>query len=89
MSRPWEVDPSVQFKRRLGKTAAELGESRIGKDSTELWELDNDQVAIIGRDATASLADRLPPGVHVGPDERIVVIPGRQLRSAKPDIADV
>jgi hypothetical protein len=29
MSRPWEVDPDAQFKRRLGKTAAELGDSRV------------------------------------------------------------
>jgi hypothetical protein len=32
MPRPWEVDPDAQFRRRLGKTAAELGASRTTND---------------------------------------------------------
>ncbi|MFC4866870.1 hypothetical protein [Streptomonospora arabica] len=86
MDRPWDVDPSASFARRLGKTAAEVGASRVGKDCPEFWELDNGDVAVIGRDATAALGDRLPPGVGVGSDERIVVVPGEQFRSTMPDV---
>ncbi|RAY11783.1 hypothetical protein DPM19_27755 [Actinomadura craniellae] len=88
MERPWEADPSAAFKRRLGKTAAELGDSRTGDDCPEIWELDNGDVAMIGRDLTETYAGRLPAGVRIGHDERLVVLPGRMLRAAKPDIAD-
>lgn len=88
MTRPWDVNPSAQFKRRLGKTAAELGDSRIGRDCPEVWELDDGDVAIIGRDATRLLASRMPPDVGIGDDERIVVIPGRQFRSTVEDVTD-
>lgn len=88
MERFWDVDPSAQFKRRLGKTAAELEVSRVGKDCPEFWELDNGDVAIIGRDATTLLADRMPDGVGMASDERIVVVPGAQFRSTIPDVSD-
>ncbi|GAA3739226.1 hypothetical protein [Salinactinospora qingdaonensis] len=88
MDRPWDVNPSARFKRRLGKTAAELGDSRVGKDCPEFWELDDGDVAIIGRDATALLADRLPVEVSMAADERIVVVPGNQFRSTLPDVVD-
>lgn len=29
MQRPWEVDQDAQFKRRLGKTALELGDTKV------------------------------------------------------------
>lgn len=89
MARPWEIDPDSTFTRRLGKSAAELGDSRNGKDCPGIWELSNGDVAVIGRDATALYADRLPLDARIGRDERLVVIPGRLLSSAKPDIADV
>ncbi|NYI96910.1 hypothetical protein HNR12_003187 [Streptomonospora nanhaiensis] len=88
MERLWDVDPTAGFKRRLGKTAAELDKSRVDDDCPEIWELDNGDIAVVGRDATARFADRLPSGVRIGADERLVVIPGVMLRSAKPDIAD-
>ncbi|WP_046468851.1 hypothetical protein [Allosalinactinospora lopnorensis] len=88
MERPWDVNPAARFKRRLGKTAAELGDSRIGKDCPEFWELDDGDVAIIGRDATRLLADRIPPQVSMAPDERIVVVPGNQFRSTVADVVD-
>lgn len=88
MSRPWEVDPDAQFKRRLGKTAAELGDSRTTNDCPDIWELDNGDIAIVGRDVTAAFADRLPEDLRIGADERLVVIPGNMLSAAKPDIAD-
>lgn len=88
MARPWEVDPDAVFSRRLGKTAAELGDSRNTNDCPEIWELDNGDIAIVGRDVTDSFSDRLPDTVRVGDDERLVVIPGNMLRAAKPDIPD-
>ncbi|WP_030913331.1 hypothetical protein [Streptosporangium amethystogenes] len=88
MDRAWEADPRTTFKRRLGKTAAELGNSRTTNDCPDIWELDNGDIAIVGRDLTAALGDRLPPDVRVGSDERLVVIPGNMLRAAKNDIPD-
>ncbi|PWV50013.1 hypothetical protein [Nocardiopsis sp. L17-MgMaSL7] len=88
MERLWEVDPSARFARRLGKTAAELKASRINDDCPEIWELDNGDVAVVGRDATELFRDRLPADLRVGSDERLVVIPGSMLRSAKKDITD-
>lgn len=37
---------------------------------------------------TAVYASRLPTGVSIGPDERLVVIPGNMLSAAKVDIPD-
>lgn len=88
MSRPWEADRNARFRRRLGKTAAELGNSRTTNDCPDIWELDNGDIAIVGRDMTMVFADRLPSDVRIGVDERLVVIPGNMLRAAKPDIAD-
>lgn len=88
MSRPWEADHGARFSRRLGKTAAELGNSRTTNDCPDIWELDDGDIAIVGRDMTAVFADRLPFDVRIGVDERLVVIPGNMLRAAKPDIPD-
>ncbi|MEU9868853.1 hypothetical protein AB0C87_13515 [Actinomadura sp. NPDC048021] len=88
MTRPWEADQGAGFQRRLGKTAAEVGDSRTTQDCPEIWELDNGDIAVIGRDATGAYRDRLPPGVSIGSDERLVIISGRLLSAAKPDIRD-
>lgn len=88
MTRPWDADHAAEFRRRLGKTAAEVGDSRTTQDCPEIWELDNGDIAIIGRDATTAYADRLPSGVSMGTDERLVIISGRLLSAAKPDIRD-
>lgn len=82
------MDPDAQFKRRLGKTAAELGNGRTTNDCPDIWELDNSDIAIVGRDVTTAFADRLPDDLRIGADERLVVIPGNMLSAAKPDIAD-
>ena len=88
MTRPWEVDPNAKFRRRLGRKAAELGDSRTNNDCPDIWQLDNGDIAIVGRDVTAAFADRLPDDVRVGADERLIVIPGNMLSAAKPDIPD-
>lgn len=88
MTRPWEVDPGARFERRLGKTAAELGESRANNDCPDIWQLDNGDIAIVGRDVTAAFTGKLPADMRIGGDERLVVIPGSMLRAAKADIPD-
>ena len=88
MARPWEADPRAAFKRRMGKSANELGDTDENPTCPDIWELDNGDVAVIGRDLTRTYVDRLPSGVTVGHDERLVIIPGRMLRSAKKDIPD-
>jgi hypothetical protein len=74
---------------------APVGEVGRGQETSkkksgcpDIWELDNGDIAVIGRDLTASYGSRLPAGVALAPDERLVVIPGIMLRAAKPDIPD-
>jgi hypothetical protein len=88
MERPWEADPTAGFKRRLGKSALELGDTNATAGSPDIWELENGDIAVIGRDLTDSYADRLPEGVGIVHDERLVVIPRNMLLAAKPDIPD-
>ncbi|NJP99400.1 hypothetical protein [Streptomyces zingiberis] len=89
MARPWEADTETGFKRRLGKSPQELGHTTDNPDCPDIWELDNGDVAVIGRDLTATLGRRLPPGVSVGEDERLVVIPRSMMIAARPDIPRV
>jgi hypothetical protein len=89
MARQWEADGSASFSRRLGKSAEEL-DATGGRDGCpDIWELDNGDIAVIGRDLTASYQGRIPADARVAADERIVVIPRRTLLAAKPDIPDV
>lgn len=88
MAPSWEADPSALFTYRLGKSAAEPGNSQNEKKSPDIWQLDNGDIAVIGRDLTAAYATRLPDGVTLRADERLVIIPGDTLSAAKADIPD-
>ncbi|MEV0002256.1 hypothetical protein AB0H28_08220 [Micromonospora sp. NPDC050980] len=88
MAGRWEAEPAASFARRLGRSAAELGESGGTTTCPDIWELSNGDVAVIGRDLTGAYEGRLPDGVNVGRDERLVVIPRSMIRAAKPDIPD-
>ncbi len=88
MSRPWEADPVAHFAKRLGRSAVQLGVTNDDPSCPDIWELANGDIAVIGRDLTADYASRLPDGVYIGADEKLVVIPGVMLRAAKTDIAD-
>ncbi|NUP36955.1 MAG: hypothetical protein HOY76_08025 [Streptomyces sp.] len=88
MARAWEPDPAALFVRRLGKSAAETGNSKGDDDCPDIWQLDNGDIAVIGRDLTSGYASRLPDGVSIGAGERLVVIPGNMLSAAKQDIPD-
>lgn len=73
----------------MGKSPQELGVTSDSPDCPDLWELENGDIAVIGRDLSASLGQRLPSGVSLGADERLVVIPRSMLVAAKPDIPGV
>ncbi|MEU1088700.1 hypothetical protein ABZ401_18030 [Streptomyces sp. NPDC005892] len=88
MIRGWEADPSSPLVRRLGKSPTELGTTGGEQGCPDIWELENGDIAIVGRDLTDSYLPILPPGLVVAPDERIVVIPRRTAAAARVDLPD-
>ncbi|WP_236594823.1 hypothetical protein [Saccharothrix sp. 6-C] len=54
----------------------------------DIWELSNGDIAVIGRDLSATYRHNLPDDVTIAPDERLVVIPRAMLLSTKPDLPD-
>ncbi|ASQ95130.1 hypothetical protein [Streptomyces sp. 11-1-2] len=88
MVRAWEADPSASFARRLGKSARELGNTGGRDGCPDIWQLDNGDIAVIGRDLTDAYRAKLPDDASIAPDERLVVIPCSTLSAAKPDIPD-
>jgi hypothetical protein len=84
----WNANPAASFRRRLGKSAHELGTTTGQASCPEIWELDNGDIAVIGTELTADYAGRLPRGVRIDFGEGLVVIPRSMLISAKPDIPD-
>lgn len=88
MTRAWEADPAASLMRRLGKSAAELGETGGRDGCPDIWQLDNGDIAVIGRDLTTAYRGRLPESVTIAADERLVIIPGSMLSAAKADIPD-
>ncbi|WP_420162173.1 hypothetical protein [Nocardiopsis sp. CNT-189] len=65
-----------------------MGNTGGKDDCPDIWRLTNGDIAVIGRDLTSDYESRLPEGVHISAGERLVVIPGSTLASAKKDIAD-
>ncbi|MER7672871.1 hypothetical protein ABTY61_31070 [Kitasatospora sp. NPDC096128] len=88
MNQPWDADPDAALTRRLGKSPAELGTTGGRDGCPDVWELDNGDIAVIGRDLTAAYQARLPQDLVVGEGERLVVIPRITLLSAKEDLPD-
>ncbi|MBV9140921.1 MAG: hypothetical protein JO115_08375 [Pseudonocardiales bacterium] len=62
--------------------------SKSNPGCPDIWELSNGDVAVIGRDLTKSYVGRLPEGVSVASDERIVIVPHATIVAAKEDIPD-
>jgi hypothetical protein len=54
----------------------------------DIWQLENGDIAVIGRDLTDNYRSRLPPEVSVGTDEKLVIIPRAMMIAAKKDIPD-
>lgn len=89
MAHGWRADPTAAFEQRLGKSAKELNKSENDDDCPDIWRLTNGDIAVIGADLTDAYASCLPSGVTMAPHERLVVIPGIMLSTAKEDIPDV
>jgi hypothetical protein len=54
----------------------------------DIFELENGDFAIVGRDVTSTVRGQLPPGATCGPDERIIAIPRKTLVLARSDIPE-
>lgn len=85
---PWVADSATRFKRRVGKSALELGETVHSNGCPDIWEMENGDFVVIGRDVSATYADQLPQSVTVRADERLVMVPRSMFIAAKPDIPD-
>jgi hypothetical protein len=88
MGKKWEADSTASFLRRLGKSSDELGQTSGADTCPDIWELNNGDIAVIGRDLTSEYETRLPSDVSIGPGERLVIIPRRTITTAKADIPD-
>lgn len=84
----WEADFSTPLKQRLGKSMKEFDKTPDTDGCPDIWELENGDFAVIGRNATAAYRDRLPDGVSIRHDECLGIIPRFMLVAAKPDIPD-
>jgi hypothetical protein len=84
----WEADFGSPLKRRIGKSAKELDKTLDTGGCPDIWELENGDIAVIGREGTTAYRGRLPAGVTIRHDERLVVIPREMLVAARPDIPD-
>lgn len=74
------------FTRRIGPDPHENGAQSAGcYGCPDIWELDNGDFAIIGKDMT-DLAGHLPPSASCAPDERMVRVPRLTLIHARQDI---
>lgn len=88
MGAKWEPDTSASFLRRWGKSSQELRQTASDNGCPDIWELDNGDVAVIGRDLTDVYISQLPSDASIGPGERLVVIPRRTILAARADIPD-
>jgi hypothetical protein len=86
----WEADFSSPLKQRLGKAMREFDGNPTPRSDgcPDIWELENGDFAVIGRDATAAYRARLPNGVTIRHDECLSIVPRFMLIAAKPDIPD-
>ncbi|BCB92021.1 hypothetical protein [Phytohabitans suffuscus] len=89
MSQDRRPDESATFVRRITKmpdaTRCALG--GLGGSCPDVWELSDGNVAIVGRDLTEAYSGRLPDGVGVASDERLVVVPRELLANILDDAA--
>ncbi|OIK24037.1 hypothetical protein [Streptomyces malaysiense] len=88
MGDTWDADPQARLARRIGLSPSELGTTGGRDGCPDIWELDNGDFAVIGRDLTAAYSEGLPEGAVIGGGERLVVIPRVTLLAAKTHIPD-
>ena len=58
------------------------------KGCPDIFELENGDFVIVGRDVTATIKASLPADASCGPDERIITIPRKTLVAAKHHIPE-
>ncbi len=76
----------MTFVKRIGPDPHAGGAQTPGcYGCPDIWELDNGDFAVIGKDITAE-APQLPPSANCGPDERMIRIPRKTLVLARLDI---
>ncbi|MEU5977472.1 hypothetical protein [Streptomyces sp. NPDC047315] len=88
MDNAWNADPRARLTRRIGVAPSELGTTGGRDGCPDIWELDNGDFAVIGRDLTAVYSGDLPHDAVIGDRERLVVIPRATLLAAKDQIPD-
>lgn len=77
------------FLRRLGPDPHAHGAHTAAlQGCPDIWELENGDFAVIGRDMTKEVHAHLPPTASCGPDEKIIVVPRKTLVFAKRDIPE-
>ena len=75
--------------RRLGPDPHRGGAKTPGvQGCPDIFQLENGDFAIVGRDVTSIVKGELPPGATCGPDERIIAVPRKTLILAKPHIPE-
>jgi hypothetical protein len=75
--------------RRLGPNPHQDGAQTPSlKGCPDIFELENGDFAIVGRDVTSKIRGELPPDASCGPDECIIAIPRKTLVRAKPHIPE-
>jgi hypothetical protein len=75
--------------RRLGPDPHQGGtQTPALQGCPDIFELENGDFAIVGRDVTLQMKGKLPPDATCGPDERIIAIPRKTLIRAKPHIPE-
>ena len=89
----WKPDPAASFERRMGMSPQDPspgGGTPTGEHGgcPDIWEMSSGDVAVIGRDLTESYRSRLPDGVSIVGNERLVIIPRSVIIAAKADIPD-
>lgn len=85
----------MEFTKRIGPDPHQLNSYGV-PDKTpnasgcpDVWELDNGDIAVIGRRETTNLSSRLPLTAGCGPDEEIVVLPRYIVLNALNDLMEL
>jgi hypothetical protein len=80
--------PTTIIYPRVIISHANRGSGSDNDSCPDIWELSNGDIAVIGRDLTEAYRGRLPNGVTVDSDERLIVLPRSTMIAAKVDIPD-
>ncbi|HEV8561664.1 MAG TPA: hypothetical protein VGR06_35535 [Actinophytocola sp.] len=84
----WKADPAASFVRRLCKPPHGDGVSTTRAECPDIWELDNGDIAVIGKDLTSAFGSRIPDNASIDFDERLVILPRATFISAKANMPD-